>query len=416
MLNVPFSPDTDDVVFNGVQDLVKANYAQKKSSRYYINRAYNFDTIPLATSAIDVSSLTNGAVVVYCDDSPDDDWPHTGRILIYDVANYKFLPLINSTIPPFYNTEGGIPDTFVEFLNSSNNNSDDPTPEIYDKRFAVLFCGNTNRVNFINEMEWMYRCLVLGYGFDPDNVYVLNYDGTFNWKDADPANAKFPGKDTDYMIKDKIKGSGTYDDLLNTIAVQIAPQMTDESQLFVYFSNHGDQNLAKLYEKEVADADYTYKGCRAGVGLIIQHNLEGKNSEPITPYTFHSMLPGKAKTISVYSSTCYGGGFSAPLHYFMGDTCNFTYTAIAPSWAEGLSHGEPICPFELNWISALYGQDPDGNAVDISDFNVDAEVEGLRTLKAAYLYARSKDFSNINPTMAHNEGGRTVTLGPPASE
>lgn len=416
MLDVPFSPDTDDALFSAAQDLIKANYAQKKSSRYYINRAVSFDTVPVSTGAIDISAAFAGAVVVYCDDSPEDNWPHTGRILIFDVANHKFLPLINSSIPPFYNTAEGIPETFVEFLNSTNNVSKDPTPETYDKRFAVLFCGKTNRVNFINEMEWMYRCLVLGYGFDPENVYVLNYDGTFNWTDGDPDNAKFPGKDTDYMIKDKISGSGTYSDLMNTLAVQIAPQITNDSQLFMYFSNHGDENPSRIYERDASETEYSYKGSRVGIGLINQHTMEGKNDFAITPAMLNSLLPGKAKTINIFTGTCYGGGFSGPMFHFISDRCNFTFTAKAPSWAVGLSHGEAIGPFELHWINALYGQDPDGNSVDASEFNVDAQVEGLRTLKMAYLYARAQDFTNINPSLVHNEGGRTVTLGPLATE
>lgn len=186
-------------------------------------------------------------VLVLVDKEPECNWAHKCEYKMFNGNTGEYIETIQALLPPasfILNYEDYEPvGTLVKPKPISEGNITlKPIPgldklfnSVNGKKYAVLFSGMSNN-RHLNDLEYLYRVLIDIYNFDPQNITVLNYDGTLNYSGSPKPIKKWPGDNTDYRIR--INGAGTRDSLINAIN-NYKNRITADDLLFIHTNNHG---------------------------------------------------------------------------------------------------------------------------------------------------------------------------------
>ena len=211
-------------------------------------------------------TFTQITYLVFSDDKPGYNWAHPCRYFLYNdsgdylntiQAGYSFsfyFPL--NTFKMF---DEPVPPPFEQYVFSHLLPAHIPFPPfpVYNgERYAVLFSGLTEYWH-INDLEYMYRILIYIYGFNRENIFVLNFDGTcfppkrliswlpwcyrppvpkYHTYSNEPLGATWPGDGTPYELR--VNYSGTTENLLGVFD-QLSKKLNPDDLLFIFTTNHG---------------------------------------------------------------------------------------------------------------------------------------------------------------------------------
>ncbi len=319
------------------------------------------------------------SILVFADDHPMANFGHDCRYMLYDPHTAEPHETLPARFPPI--PVG--PETTLKVFHEPVRFA--PVGEIFrfyrfwrcpvvrpiGNRYAILYSGMSN-MRHLNDMEFCYRTLIDRYGFDPHNIYVLNYDGTLHVQEG--AATIWPGDNTAYRIH--VTGTGDragFQGAINTIRPKIKP----DDLLFIHTNNHGDN---------FGDGSFLCTYPSYGIYKAADFCAD------------LATLP-HYKSLLVMMEQCNSGGFNAPV--IAASTAASTSIASAAiatqsSWASPDGHWDS---FARDWIAAQAGHDPYGAALaHNADSNNDGSIEAIE----AFNYANSIKNPNDTPNYSHS--------------
>ncbi len=224
-------------------------------------------------------------------------------------------------------------------------------------RYAILFSGMTQRRN-LNGLEFCYRILVERFGFQPDCIYVLNYNGTLQTTD-DPPNEDadhlvWPGDGTPHRIRITGQGSrAAFREVLQTLR----EKMTEDDLLFInttgHGGNYGDGRGSYLVTYPRRDRFWATDFC-----------------SDLTELPAH-------RSLVVLMAQCFSADFTQAV--VRSSRARRTYIASASSRSSyAMAHDPNWDAFERNWLAALAQRDVDGMIISQA-----ANTAGQRNVSVA---------------------------------
>lgn len=328
-------------------------------------------------------------ILVFADDNPLANFGHDCRYLLYDPKTGKRHSEIHARFPPFGKERPPSMRAFHEPI------SIQPNPNIFKvrpilrcpiifpdgNRYAILYSGMSN-LRHLNDLEFCYRMLVDRYGFDPEHIYVLNYDGSKNTQDG--LGTTWPGDGTAYRIK--VTGQGDRAGFQTAIN-DLKGKLKARDLLFIHTNNHGDNFGSGSFLCE-----YPSWGSYMATDLC----------------TDLGSLP-RYRSLIVMMEQCNAGGFNAPLlAASTADNSSIASAAIATrsSYASSDLNWDS---FARDWIAAQVGHDPYGAALA---FNPDTNGDGAIEADEAFNYALSVQNPSDSPNFNESSpAGGDITLG-----
>ncbi len=244
------------------------------------------------------------------------------------------------------------------------------------KRYAILFSGNSNN-RHLNDLEFLYRVLLDDYGFDPDNITVMNYDGTLNYSGSPQPVGNWPGDNTPYRLKGHINGRGdrkAFESALEGVAGKLKPQ----DLLLIHTNNHGGED--GMYSEPWLCGYPNYS-------LVFKASEFGRQFKSFPKFA----------SLIVSMEQCYSGGFMSP-------TVNNSPAAVT-SFASAVpgnmsSMGGPdFDPWARDWIAAFHGSYPDGSPLKLP---VPTDVSS----KAAFDYSNAEHVPGDSPVYQDKPAGQ----------
>jgi hypothetical protein len=330
-------------------------------------------------------------IVVFADDMPLANFAHPCRYLLYDSENGRLDREVPARFPPFVEH---VPETLIPLHEPVRI---DPNPELFHirwpfwcpifwpdgDRYAILFSGMSN-LRHVNDLEFLYRALVNLYGFDPEDIYVLNYDGTLATWDTPPTT--WPGDGTAYQMN--VTGQGTRAGFEAAID-DLKGKLKAHDLLLIHTNNHGDWDGTAGTAKICTYPNF---------GGYYANDFANKIAE----------LP-KYRSLIVMMEQCHAGGFNAPiLAKSTADATSVASAVTEPNLSWGSADGHWDC-FARDWISAQTGHDPYGAALAS---NPDTNGNGRIEAEEAFGYANSIHFSGDSPNFSESsEAGGDIWLG-----
>jgi len=326
--------------------------------------------------------LKRDSIVVFVDDAPQMNWGHPCRYLLYDAASRELYQQVQAAFPPhlvdtpeaFQLYYEQVPLARSRLIWQVRPDRFPLFPQPRAQRYALLFSGASNN-RHTNDLEFLYRTLVDCYGYDTDNIYVLNYDGTLNYNgDPQPAN-KWPGDNTNYRMH--VDGEGTkaeFDDALDELKSRLA---SDDS-LLIHTNNHGWYDDNGSFMSTYSGASYYHS------------DLGDKLAQ----------LP-KCGCLVVMMEQCASGGFSQTVL----DKSPAARTSFAAACGPTVSSygGSDFDFFARDWIAAMNGADPYGTNLSS---NPDTDQDGYVSAQEAFNYANAVANASDSPNFADkNDGG-----------
>jgi hypothetical protein len=308
--------------------------------------------------------LERETIMVFADDAPGFNWTHPCHYLLYqdDQPEARKIP---AQLPPFL-TE--TPETYHKFHEQV------PTPKVKTtwpaqspvnvpaivsqaNRYAVLFSGSSNN-RHVNDLEFLYRTLIDVYRYPEENVYVLNYDGTFNYSGGPKPGGNWPGDNTAYRMK--VKAAGTKSELEDVLD-DLKSRLELDDSLLIHTNNHGLHDGMESVLITYSPPDYS-----AG-------ELASKLAE--LPQFGH---------LTVMMEQCHAGGFNAPI--LSSSPAKSTTVASACEELQSSIGGADFDPFARDWVAAMNGSDPHGASLV---FDPDVHGKGGVSVHEAYNYAEA---------------------------
>jgi len=179
-------------------------------------------------------------------------------------------------------------------------------PIIWERqRYAILWSGMSNK-RHLNDMEFLYRTLIDRYGFRPDHIYAMSYDGSLNTQDG--VQTSWPGDGTGYRIN--LTGEGTRSDFEAAVD-ELKGRIDSDDLLLVHINNHGG------YDGTPGTANFCTYPSWAG---YYASDFAAKLGE----------LPKFDKLIAMLEP-CHAGGFNAPIiAHSTADATSVASAALEP--------------------------------------------------------------------------------------
>ncbi len=326
--------------------------------------------------------------IVFMDEAPGMNWGHPCRYLLYDTESGELVNEIEAEFPYFLNEKR--PRSLELFktcrtiegfrrkkpmkialepakLSAWRKFTELPIFAREGTRYAIFYSGSSN-CRHVNDMEFLYRTLIDIYGYDPDNIYVCNYDGTLNWNEeiwepAAPCN--YPVDNTPFRMLINEEGNRT--GFQNAIA-DLATRIRSEDCLLIHTNNHGGWSAAQN-EGFMSGWGGSYYASDFAVDLA-------------TLPEFHTLL--------AMMEPCHSGAFNNPI--ILNSPADRTVVQAAVPWDENSAGGWFFDPWAEMWISAMAGVRGDGSALTTSG---DDNMDSLISAWEAFDYAQHID----NPVM-----------------
>jgi hypothetical protein len=332
------------------------------------------------------------SIVVFADDAPLYNWSHPCRYLMYDARNGDMYREVHATFPPYL---ADAPSSFKAF----NRPVTFPVPDMFrvawperrdlskrlgkltlyrrGKRYAVLFSGASNN-RHVNDLEFLYRTLIGVYGFDPDNIYTLNYDGTVAYSGGPQPPSTWPGDGTPYEMV--VKGQGTKSDLAATFD-DLKSRLRSEDLLLVHTNNHGGHN---------------------GESYLCMHSGPSYGASDFADKL--SELPRIAH-LMIMMEQCHSGGFLDPV--LAASPADETSICAACEEMRSSIGGAEFDPFARDWIGAMAGAGAYGAPLPS---NPDVNADGVTGSTEAFDFAESVAHSYDTPVYAETPSGSGMDM------
>jgi hypothetical protein len=332
---------------------------------------------------------------VFVDLMPNYNWAHACLILLYDTEKGQLYKTLEARFPPTVmeqkpaNVEAfHMPvkqiDTQKERLAKKVSGLGNLFRTAITNRYAILFSGNSNN-RHLNDLEFLYRTLIDVYGFFPENIYTLNYDGTLNYKWAPNPIGNWPGDNTPYRLSGHINGPGTQQTMESALDA-IAAKIKSDDLLFIHTNDHG-------------------AGPGDGVDDYCLCTYDLTHNSSFVPYYVSSFV-AKLKSLPqfgklmVMMEQCRSGGFVDPI--INNSPAKQTHVAAAVQ-ASGYSlAGVNFDPFAEDWIAGVTGRYQSGA---ILSQTVDSNNDGRISAAEAFNYANAVRHQGDLPTFADKPSG-----------
>lgn len=368
---------------------LKRNDGNRNFALYLDQREYKRGSkINIVSEEIRIDQPT---YVVFVDDEPEKNFGHRCNYYLYNSETGKFIKKVPALFPHFRTDKADDLEKIENFRSSpltmryirkkkmkitldpgklSAYRKLSPFPLkffVKGTRYAILYSGDSNG-RHVNDIEFLYRTLLDVYGFDPENIFVLNYDGTVNYSPAywgggqyePPVTDGFGADGSAYRMVVNGEGNRTgFQDVINTLQGRI--QSGD--CLLIHTNNHGwyDGNGGFL--------------SAYGPGVFYASDFA---ADLASLPSFRNLL--------VVMEQCASGSFATPILNNSPAT-NTVFQSAVPgdesSWG-----GWPFDPWAELWISAMAGVRGDGSPLVVSpDDNLDTKISSWE----AYDYALSED-------------------------
>jgi len=384
-------PQDSERVLNAIQTHAYGHLTtrQRETTNLYIDKqAYavgdNLGT-PIQKIKVDAPSI-----LVFADDLPLANFGHDCRYLLYHTENGSLLREISVRFPPSSAKTGRKLTAFhepVQFLPRP------PLPPIglrwhcprfvpKGKRYAILASGCSN-ARHLNDLEFAYRTLVYEYGFHPQNIYVLNYDGARQVWDTLPAT--WPGNNTPYVIPVTSACSRA---AFQSAFADLAKKLHPDDLLFIHTNNHGD-GMPQPSFMCMPLAPFS-----PGSGVF-------PNWEPYYAADFASdlaVLP-KYRALMVMMEQCGSGGFNAPIVAKSTATSTSVASACVGTASSYATPDGVWDSFAHDWTAAMAGAYPNGAALAS---NPDTDGDGVVDAQEAFNYALSVQNPFDSPNFNEN--------------
>lgn len=306
--------------------------------------------------------LVQDTVMVFVDEHPRLNWGHPCRYLLFSPQDAGVYAEVPAAFPPYLGDE---PDSYVLFQRAVVPPAPEPVRQLPTRRptphpvragrHAVLFSGLSDW-RHVNDLEFLYRCLVDSYGFNPDDIIVLNYDGTLGYNRAPDPIPPWPGDNTPYRMT--VRGKGTKADLEGVLH-ELRRRLKPEHLLVLHTNNHG-----------YSDDRGTFMSVKEGPKVYVSDLARWVAGLP----AFRSLV--------VMMEQCRAGAFGQPLI----DASPARYTNFCSACAAGQSSalGEHFDPFARDWVAAMHLSAPYGTALA---HNPDGDNNERITAREAFTYA-----------------------------
>jgi hypothetical protein len=251
------------------------------------------------------------------------------------------------------------------------------------KRYAILLCGVPS-ARHLNDLEFCYRMLRQGHGFEAANIFVLNHDGTLNTVDG-PAPQVWPGNGSPYTLK--VTHPGTVDAFRSVLHDLARPRtgLQEDDLLFIHTNGHGDGIERVAYLE-------TYRG-----PLYMAPQFA---RDLATLPRYESLL--------VMMQQCYSGGFNR----LIVEASTAQRTSVASAATDSCdSHAMPGEPewnaFARAWIAAQMGRDVNGQPLA---GRLGSRANPPVDAGAAYRYAAERARTIDTPSFLSSRTGSRITL------
>ena len=202
-------------------------------------------------------------------------------------------------------------------------------------RYAILFSGMSFR-RHVNGLEYGYRTLVDRLGFVPDNIQVLNYDGSLLARgdpDDEPCNV-WPGDGTPYRMVVNAPGSR---EAFQHALRSLGKQLTAGDQVFINTTGHGGHH-----------------GDERGPDLITYPHCSRYGRDEFCADL--AMLPPH-QSLVVLMAQCFSGGFNQAVVDSSPAAATFIAAATSEMRPSFMSfHDGNWDSFQRNWLEALAGR------------------------------------------------------------
>lgn len=310
----------------------------------------------------------------FIDDNPNANWEHPCRYVFVNVLSGAYKVISKRRPPLGYEMEQLVSvkissDTNNALFNFNQKGRNGQALGMATTDYAVIISGGMDKERnferYWNDCAAVYNTLTKVYNYPKDHIYVLMSDGKNPQVDLCLNNGKFVSSplDLDNDGIDEVDYSATYENIAHVFN-ELASILTEEDNLFVFTTDHGGQ----------------YQGKDAFLCLWGEILSDKKFAEEINKV--------QAKTINICMEQCNSGGFIDDLqakNRVIVTACDYDEV----SWpAENLLYDE----FVYHWVSAVYGQTPDGKIVS-ADFNGDGYV----SMQEAFIYAKNHDKKQETP-------------------
>lgn len=330
------------------------------------------------------------SVMVFVDDHPTANWSHACRYQFYDPKTAELHTEVQAEFPPYMATSPPktyeafhepIPLTRVGRFWYLKPHLRCPIRWRFGKRYAVLFSGDSNN-RHTNDLEFLYRTLIDIYGFSAANIYVLNYNGALDYSGGPHPVTAWPGDGTAYRMPVGYAGTKAN---LNAVFDDLKKKLQANDSLLIHMNNHGGYDgpgqafLCCQGPSDYYAADF---GTRIGT------------------------LPA-FRTLMVMNEICHSGGFNAPI--IANSPATYTTVAAACEEAESSWAAPPNWEFDSfarDWIAAMAGHDPYGNALAS---NPDINGSGRVSAREAFDYAVTIQNPSDSPVYSQNVAAAGAT-------
>lgn len=303
------------------------------------------------------------ALHVFADLAPLHNWAHPVRHFFYDRetgellhSEYDSFPLDDFETKPDAYEPLHVPMVFSEesrpspepemgkrfFLPKVEHWEREPYKNEEREQYAILFSGNSNN-RHLNDLEFLYRVLTNQYKYRPENIIVLNFDGTLNYNGGPQPVGNWPGNNTPYLLKGKISGPGNqkaFDNAFETMK----KRLRRDDHLLIHTNNHGGQNGTYHQPWLCGYPNFSLVYTASDFGLRIKE------------------LP-KIESLVVSMEQCYSGAFMGPVI----NNSKAKETSFASAVPANMSSmgGPTFDPWACDWIAAFHGANPNGTPLSM---------------------------------------------------
>ena len=356
----------------------------------------------IITAGQQIINITQPSIMVFADDSPLHNWSHPCRYILYDAVNGAFINEINARFPPHMRKIPASYSPFFEPISHSSSIDDLPISKALPdrlfanfsgQRYAVLFSG-ASQYRHVNDLQYLYNQLSGIYKFPPENIYVLNFDGTTSYNSFTTPVDIFPILDVPYSMP--VNGAGTPAEL-NNVFSELKGRLKSGDLLFIHTNNHGDGPLSNYdsgSQLNMESSLCTY----SPTSLLISY----------TASEFGEALAGLPKFdhLVVLMEQCHSGGFAKPT--VKNSPAKSTCFMAACEYDQCSSGGQYFNPFTNAWTAGILGTGESQNA-STKSFRT---IEVVNSVQKAFTSAKgAAGFGN--PVMHdHPVGcGNSMVLG-----
>lgn len=327
-------------------------------------------------------------VMAFADDQPLANWAHSCRYLLHDARTGELYREIEARFPPYAN-ESSTPKTYAAFHKAVDFTTRvtvpirpavTPRPLGLGNRYAILFSGMSNN-RHTNDLEFLYRTLRDVYSVPASNIVVLNYDGTLDYSGNPHPVTAWPGDGTAYRMP--VNGQGGRAELLDALD-DMKGRLQSNDSLLIHTNNHGGHNGT---ESDLC--------CYPSWGSLGVEEFTDKLGE----------LP-EFRCLVVMMEQCHSGGFNSKV--IAKSTAAHTSIASACEEDRNSIGGADFDPFARDWIAAMSGATPYGNALAS---NPDTSGDGKVSAREAFNYADAVRDPYDTPMFDEHGAGGGCWLG-----